>query len=125
MISASQLRPIFALLAIFIVAAGTAACDGSKLPSRSTLFKLAVASAGEEGLLPPDATILPVEGSIFSIGKNAARVDLAYMPSGESSGVIRHSICLKRVAMTWRFERAYPTPTYATPAQTAPAPEVR
>jgi hypothetical protein len=103
---------LIVLLAAMCLAVG---CEGPHLPSDRTVFDIAVQAAGTQALLPPGATVLPMEESVFSIGKNAGRIDLAYETAdGRKAG---YSICLKRVARTWTFERAYPTPTYPPPGQ--------
>jgi hypothetical protein len=98
---------LFGAAVLAVMACG---CDGSKIPSQRTVFDLARKAAEENALIPAGAEVLPIDKSIFSIGKNAARVDLAYR-AGDGR-IAHHSICLKRVARTWTFERAYPAPVY-------------
>ena len=103
------------LPSLAVLAALVCGCDGSKLPSPDTIFRISCAAATEHALLPPGARVLPMDKSVFSIGKNAARVDLAYeIPAagGATAATAHYSICLKRVAIRWEFERAYPTPSY-------------
>lgn len=85
-------------------------CDGSKIPSQRAVFDIATRAAAEKKLIPDGAEALPMDESVFSIGKNAARVDLAYRAS--DGRIVFHSVCLRRVARTWTFERAYPAPRH-------------
>ena len=88
-------------------------CDGSKIPSHGKIYRVARKAAMEQAGLPRDISVRPMDEAVFSIGKNAARVDLAYEhPSQLPAGIGYHSICLKRVARRWEFERGYPTPHF-------------
>jgi len=98
------------LFAAALAAVLICGCDGSKLPTQRTIFEISTRAAGEKTLLPAGSEVLPMEKSVFSIGKNAGRVDLAYR-TGDGR-IAFHSICLRRVARTWTFDRAYPTPEY-------------
>ena len=94
------------LVSVFIVGCG------NKLPTQRSIYRIATTSATELANLPESAKFRPMDNAVFSIAKNAARVDVTYdyeEPGGASEST-RLSICLKRVAMTWTFERAYPTP---------------
>lgn len=81
------------------------------------MYRIACRAAKERCDLPDSARFRPVRETTFSIAKNAARIDLVYdyKDNAGRPATGRHSIWLKRVARTWTFHRAYPTPQYPPP----------
>jgi hypothetical protein len=88
--------------------------DGCILPTDRFIYQLACDALKNEPAVPPGATPAPIEETLIGIGKNAANIDLPYTCADAAGNAVRGSqtFWIKRVARTWKVDRAHPTAVY-------------
>ena len=107
------MRTCLPVLLLVLAAMG----GGCRMPSERAVYKAARDAVKADPRLPPSAILHSIDDVEMGIGKNAARVDLAYDFIGPAGQRVTDSyvVWLKRLARTWVVDRLEPAPKYPPP----------